>query len=101
MVRKIPHKLLNSLWTKQDDNDPRFIRGSRENILRKTIDNICMSADMSVTTNEYAMNLCEGMIYLFKSGFKPSDIISHNILLQKLLSLGKDIMDKSVENFYL
>jgi hypothetical protein len=104
MPRKIPQHLLQSLWSKQDNQKVKFVRGSRENVLKKTIDNICLSADLSETSHDYATSLCDGMVYLYSVGFRPSDIISHNLLLQKLLNLGRDLMEYSTEDsdvFYL
>lgn len=104
MPRKIPQHLLKSLWSQNEQKSIKFVRGSRENVLKKTIDNICLSADLSERSDDYAASLCEGMVYLYSVGFKPSDIISHNLLLQKLLNLGRDLMEYSSQDddiFYL
>ena len=104
MPRKIPQHLLKSLWSQNDQKSIKFVRGSRENVLKKTIDNICLSADLSERSDDYAASLCEGMVYLYSVGFKPNDIISHSLLLQKLLNLGRDLMEYSSQDddiFYL
>lgn len=99
-------KTYMNLWK---DSSPRqthtnFLTNRRSSLLKKTIDSICMSADLTMNVQDYTHEVVDGIIYLYSVGYKPSEIISHNLMLQKLLSLGRDILEKTHQGddmFYL
>jgi hypothetical protein len=107
MKRKSPQiKIYLNLWkdTGQRHDHDRFVNDRRKSLLKKTIDNICMNADLTMNVQDYTSEVVDGIIYLYSIGFKPSEIMSHNLLLQKLLSLGRDILEKTHQGddmFYL
>ena len=107
MKRKSPQlKTYLNLW--KDSLGPKerssFIVDRRASLLKKSIDRICMNADLAESVDVYTQELVDGVVYLYSIGFKPSEIISHSILLQKLLNLGRDILEKTHQDddlFYL
>lgn len=99
-------KNYQNLWKDSESLKARsnFIVDRRSSLLKKSIDNICMKADLAENVNAYTQELIDGIIYLYSIGFKPSEIISQGIILQKLLSLGRDILEKTHQDddlFYL
>jgi hypothetical protein len=79
-------------------------RQHREVFLKKAMDGVCMQADLMETTLDYAFELCQGMDSLFKLGASYHALKGHHILMQKLITLGRDLMDTSEtesDSFYL
>ena len=98
MKRKSPHmKSYLNLWNEGTRLPKRidFIEDRRTSLLKKTIDSICLKADLAEDVNSYTVELIDGVIHLYSLGFRPSEVITHKILLQKLLSLGRDILEKT------
>ena len=92
MARKFTYKHLGNLW-KDGDRKAKLARGSREGFIKKAIDDVCLQADLSETTWDYSYNMCSGMIRLLSMGLGQKELCAHKTLVQKLLRLGRDIMD--------
>lgn len=92
MARKFDPRHLGNLW-KDKPTGIKLVRGKRETFIKKSIDDVCLQADLSETTWDYSYNLCSGMIRLLRMGLSQSELCSHRTLVQKLLRLGRDIME--------
>lgn len=103
MARKFSYKHLGNLW-KEGPHGPKLTRGSRDSFIKKAIDDVCLKADLSETAWDYSYSLCSGMIRLLEMGLNQKEFCSHKTLVQKLLHLGRDIMDyaqSDTDFFYL
>ena len=72
--------------------------------MKKAIDDVCLSADLSETSWDYSYNLCSGMVRLLELGFSTKEISAHKTLVQKLMQLGRDMMEsgkREADFFYL
>lgn len=61
---------------------------------KKAMDGLCLRADLQETTLDYVRELCLGMHDLSLIGLKSSHFQHHPILLQKILAMGRDLMDQ-------
>ena len=92
MARKFSYKHLGNLW-KDKATEPELVQDRRASFMKKAIDDVCLQADLSETTWDYSYQLCWGMIRLLKMGATHSELGRHPLLVQKLLRLGRDVMD--------
>lgn len=103
MARKYSYQRLGNLW-KKNSSAPQVVCGSRESYVKKAIDDVCLKADLGETTWDYSYQLCSGMIRLLELGLGHKELCSHPSLAQKLLRLGRDIMENANSDsdlFYL
>lgn len=89
--RKMSFQRLSALW-KTSDAHIKVTHGSESAYLKKSMDDICFQAELAETSWEYTYVICTGMKRLFAMGVDHQMIIGHNNLLQKLLYLGRDLM---------
>lgn len=92
MARKFSPKQLGNLW-KEGPGAPKLAQGARSSYIKKAIDDVCLQADLSDTAWEYSFNICSGMVRLLEMGLGQKELCAHRALVQKLLRLGRDIMD--------
>lgn len=103
MARKFSPKQLGNLW-KDGASGTDLVQGRRETFIKKAIDDMCLQADLSETTWDYSYHICSGMMRLLRMGLSQKELCAHRTLVQKLLSLGRDIMDyaqSDTDFFYL
>lgn len=103
MYRKMSFQRLSALW-QGTNTHIKITHGTESAYLKKSMDDICFQAELAETSLEYAQVICKGMQRLFKMGVQCQLIIGHNNLLQKLLYLGRDLMQtnpKGHDLFYL
>lgn len=89
--KKISVARLRALW-KNSDSHIKITHGSENAYLKKSMDDICFQAELAETSWDYAYVICKGMKRLLEMGVPFQSIIGHNNLLQKLLYLGRDLM---------
>ncbi len=103
MARKFSYKRLGDLW-KEGESRPKLSRGGRSSFIKKSIDDVCLQADLSESAHDYSYQICSGMVRLLAMGLGQSELVAHRTLVQKLLRLGRDIMEHAQGNsdfFYL
>jgi hypothetical protein len=106
MNRRYSYKQFSSLWSKdqvQREAVP-LTYSSEKAFIKKAMDEVCLSAELAEKTSDYTYILCKGMKRLFSIGATPKDVETHRNLLNKILYLGKDILESSQkfsELFYL
>ncbi|MEX0797966.1 MAG: hypothetical protein WD025_00885 [Bacteriovoracaceae bacterium] len=103
MARKYSYKHLGNLW-KDNGSQLKLAQGKRQAFIKKAIDDVCLKADLSETTWDYSYHLCFGMIRLLRMGLSQSEMCYHPVLVQKLLRLGRDVMEyaqSDTDFFYL
>lgn len=91
--KKLSSKQLNGLW--KNTSSLKISHGSKSSYIKKSMDDICFQAELAETSWDYAHVICKGMQRLLKMGVPAQIIINHQNLLQKLLYLGRDIMQTS------
>lgn len=79
----------------QERSRPKLASGSRGAFIKKSVDDICIAADLSESTWDYSKILCSGMIRLLNMGLEHQELARHNNLVVKLLRLGRDMMECS------
>lgn len=103
MYRKKSFKRLNAMW-ENSNSHIKITDGTESAYLKKSMDDICFQAELAESSWEYANVICKGMRRLFKMGLAYQKIITHHNLLQKLLYLGRDLMQTNSQGqdlFYL
>lgn len=95
MYRKKSYKHLSSLWAKHNPTKPRLTVGTVESYYKKSMDDICLQAELSESSNEYASIICSGMQRLIRMGVQYKHIEEHKNLMLKIIYLGRDIMTTS------
>jgi len=92
MARKFTYKRLGNLW-KDGSFGPKLSHSGRSAFIKKSIDDVCLQADLSETAHDYSYQICSGMVRLLAMGLRQRELVTHKTLVQKLLRLGRDIMD--------
>lgn len=100
------YKRLSSLWKHTDheyqtiSHTNSFVQSNHhlEHLQQKSIEDICIKAELAETNWDYAYSICEGMKNLFEMGVPAGRIIAHDNLMHKLLYLGIDIMQASARD---
>lgn len=106
MNRRYSYKQFSSLWSKgqaQRESVP-LTYSSEKAFIKKAMDEVCLDAELAEKTSDYTYILCKGMKRLFSMGASPKDVEAHRNLLNKILYLGKDVLESSQkfsELFYL
>ena len=96
------YKRLSSMWEKPQQL--RLANNAVQAYYKKSMDDICFQAELAESHWDYAYSICSGMKRLFNIGVDINSIINHNNLMQKLIYLGRDIMqtsNKHLDIFYL
>lgn len=92
MARKFTYRRLGNLW-KEGSQTPKVSRSTKAAFIKKSIDDVCLQADLAESAWDYSFQICSGMVRLLAMGLSQSDLVTHRTLVQKLLRLGRDIMD--------
>ena len=103
MARRISPKHFANLWLERS-REGRPHCTENKSFAKKAIDDVCLNADLSETSWDYSYNLCQGMVRLLELGFSTKEMSSHRTLVQKLMRLGRDMMDSGIKEadfFYL
>lgn len=103
MYRKMTFHRLSGMW-ENSDSHVKHTHTSEDAFLKKSMDDICFQAELAVSSLEYTQVICKGMKRLLGMGVGHESIIGHKNLLQKLLYLGRDILQsnhKGEDLFYL
>lgn len=94
MKRKYSSKNLSGLW---ENSTPKMIslKENNPNFNQVQMDDLCSKAELATSLGDYAYIICNGVSELLNCGVEPSVIKSHQNLFQKILFLGKDLMECS------
>ncbi len=107
MNRRYSYKQFSSLWSKSQTHQREAVPlaySSQKAYYKKAMDTVCLEAELAEQTSEYTYTLCKGMKRLFSIGATAKEVETHRNLLNKILYLGKDILESSQkfsELFYL
>lgn len=89
-----------NLWKR-----PKILYREHEQVYyKKAMDALCLRADLQENVLDYVRELCLGMHDLSTIGLRSKHFQHHPILLQKILSMGRDLMDQfrvGADAFYL
>jgi hypothetical protein len=75
---------------------------SQSKNIQKLITSIDESTDLSTSTQEYAGQIAQGMVKMLSKGLRRSDLVENDKFFEKLMDLGKSIMNgsKSCEDMF-
>jgi hypothetical protein len=103
-MRKLSYYRLSSMWSRRNYSFASTEEDATSAFIKKSMDDICFQAELASSTIEYAEAICQGMERLLDKGVPFSMIQRHHNLFQKLMFLGRDLMQMSspgLDLFYL
>lgn len=73
-------------------------RANRELDQTQLLEKLDIESDLTTTTSEYVSTIIDGMISLLEKDLKRSDLVQNEKFFEKLMDLGKSVMNGSKES---
>jgi hypothetical protein len=86
----------SKLWQNSNQDSPiKLARNNYASYSKKSIDDLCLKADLCETLDDYIFSICSDMENLINQGLDKEFFIEHPLVLEKLKRIGQDLMDNS------